>query len=201
MAVERTVAVLEGLGHEVEEHDLGSPVAQIWPTYTRMTSVLTARSFDALAPMVGAPVAEDDVEPVTWAIIQLGRSISGVQHCADIDSIRLMSRAICTDLATYDVFVTPTLLHPPRPLGFLDMSERDVDLYNAKWSDAAFMFPFNISGQPSISLPLHWSTDGLPIGVQFVARTGDEAVLLSLGSVLEQEMPWRDRAPPICAGK
>ena len=112
----------------------------------------------------------------------------------------MTSRAICTDLSDYDVFVTPTLTQLPRPLGYLDMSERDVDRYNAKWTDAAFMFPFNISGQPAVSLPLHWSSDGLPIGVQFVARTGDEVVLLSLGAVLEQEMRWRERAPPLRAG-
>jgi amidase len=199
-AVGRTLAALEKLGHDLEEHDLAPTVAEIWPTYTRMTSVLTARSFEALTPLVGAPVTEADVEPVTWSIIQRGRSISGVQHCADIDSVRLMSRAICADLADYDVFVTPTLTQPPRPLGYIDMSESDVDHYNAKWTDAAFMFPFNISGQPAISLPLHWSANGVPIGVQLVARTGDEAVLLGLGGVLEQEMPWRDRAPRLCAG-
>lgn len=200
LAVEQTLSMLERLGHDVEEHDLAPTVANIWTTYMRMTSVLTARAFEALAPLVGAPVTEADVEPVTWAIIQRGRSISGVQHCADIDAIRLMSRAICTDLSDCDVFVTPTLTQLPRPLGYLDMSERDVDRYNAKWTDAAFMFPFNISGQPAISLPMHWSSDGLPIGVQFVARTGDEAVLLSLGAVLEQEVRWHERAPPLRAG-
>jgi len=79
------------------------------------------------------------------------------------------------------------------------MSEPDIDRYNGQWTDAAFMYPFNISGQPAISLPLHWSSDGLPIGVQLVGRFGDEATLLQLGTVLEQEMPWAGRRPPICA--
>ena len=198
-AVRGTLAVLERLGHDVEEHDLSPELAGLWTTYTRMTAVHTARGFEARAPLVGAPVTELDVEPVTWAVIQRGRTISGVQHCADIDAVRLAGRAISTDLRRFDVFVTPTLTQPPRPLGHFDMAEPDLDTYNGKWTDAAFMYPFNISGQPAISLPLHWSTDGLPIGVQFVARSGDEAVLLSLGSVLEQEMPWRDRLPPVCA--
>lgn len=197
LAVERTVAALRKLGHDVEEHDLSRSVADIWPTYTRMTTVLTARSFEALAPTVGAPVTEADVEPTTWSIIQRGRSVTGVQHASDIEAIRVMSRAICTDLAAYDVFVTPTLTQMPRPIGYLHMSERDLDAYNARWADGAFMYPFNISGQPAISLPLHWSPDGVPVGVQLVGRTGDEAVLLSLATVLEQEMPWRDRMPPI----
>ncbi|MBV9220883.1 MAG: amidase, partial [Methylobacteriaceae bacterium] len=122
---------------------------------------------------------------------------SGVQHFADVEAVRLLSRAIATDLAPYDVFITPTLTQPPRPLGYLDMSEPDLDRYNAKWTDGVFMFPFDISGQPAISLPLHWSADGLPIGVQLVARHGDEATLLALAGVLEKEMPWAGRKPPI----
>jgi amidase len=99
----------------------------------------------------------------------------------------------------YDVFITPTLTQKPRPLGYYDMSETDLDRFNALWSDAAFMFPFNMSGQPAISLPLHWLQKGDQIGVQLVGRLGDEATLLSVSSVLESEMPWRDRKPPICA--
>jgi amidase len=115
----------------------------------------------------------------------------------DCHAIRLAGRAICTDLQPFDVFVTPTLTQPPRPLGYFDMSISDLDRYHAKWTDAAFMYPFNISGQPAASLPLHWSSDDLPIGVQLIGRNGDEAGLLSLATVLEQEMPWRDRLPPL----
>ena len=79
------------------------------------------------------------------------------------------------------------------------MSMTDLDAYNALWSDATFAFPFNMSGLPALSLPLHWSADGLPIGVQLVGRYGDEATLLAVGTVLEQEMPWRDRKPPVSA--
>ena len=79
------------------------------------------------------------------------------------------------------------------------MSIPDLDRYNALWSDAAFAFPFNMSGQPAVSLPLHQAADGTPIGLQFVGRFGDEATLLALASVLEREMPWADRRPPIAA--
>lgn len=70
-----------------------------------------------------------------------------------------------------------------------------MDRYNAKWTDAVFMAPFNLSGLPAMSLPLHVSDDGLPIGVQFVGRYGDEATLLSLAAVLETEQRWQDRDP------
>jgi amidase len=198
-AVRNTVAMLQSLGHDVEEHDLPSAVADIWGTYTDTTCVETARLFEVLAPIVGAPVTQADVEPLTWAIIQRGRSIGGVANSANLEAVRVASRMIATDLDRYDVFLTPTLTQPPRPLGYLDMSETDLDRYHAKWTDAGFMYPFNISGQPALSLPLHWSNDGLPIGVQFVGRHGDEGTLLALAGVLEQEMPWRDRKPPISA--
>jgi amidase len=97
------------------------------------------------------------------------------------------------------VFVTPTLTQPPRSLGYWDMSETDIDRYNAKWTDAAFMSPFNWSGLPAISLPMHMTADGLPVGVQFVGRYGDEATLLALAAVLEQELRWQDRRPPVSA--
>jgi amidase len=198
-AVQRTVRTLEGLGHMVEEHDMALDAASAWKTYTRMTPVESAAMFDTLAPLVGREVTEADVEPVTWAIIQRGRATSAIQHANDISALRVLSREITTDLLPYDVFITPTLTQKPRPLGYWDMSEPDLDRYNAKWTDAVFMFPFNIAGLPAMSLPLHWSGDGLPIGVQLVGRYGDEATILALASVLEEEMPWRNRRPPVCA--
>ena len=198
-AVRNVAALLEALGHSVEPHELTFDANEAWRTYTRMTAVQTAQTFDALAPLVGRPVTQGDVEPVTWAIIERGRSISGVQHVADVEALRVWSRNLATDLQPYDVLVTPTLTQPPRPLGYWDMSETDIDRYNAKWTDAAFMAPFNWSGLPAISLPMHVTTDGLPVGVQFVGRYGDEATLLSLAAVLEQERRWQDRQPPISA--
>jgi amidase len=197
-AVQRTVSALGKLGHDVEQHDLIFDAPRAWETYARMGSVQTALFFDSMEPTVGRPVTAHDVEPVTWATISRGRSIPATRHLADVDSVRQFGRSIAADLAPYDVFITPTLTQKPRPLGYYDMSETDLDRFNALWFDAAFMFPFNASGQPAISLPLHWSPEGDPIGVQLVGRFGDEATLLSLSSVLEKEMPWRDRKPPIC---
>ena len=99
--------------------------------------------------------------------------------------------------APYDLFVTPTLTKLPRPFGYYDMSEPDIDRYNAKWADSVFAFPFNISGQPAISLPLGWSAGGVPIGVQLVGRYGDEATALAASAQLEREIPWQHRRPPL----
>ncbi|MBV9704856.1 MAG: amidase, partial [Methylobacteriaceae bacterium] len=134
-AVRNTVRTLERLGHDLESHDMPLDAPHAWQVYTRMSCVQAAALFESLAPLVGAPVTANDVEPVTWAIIERGRSLSGVQHFADVEAVRLLSRAIASDLAPYDVFITPTLTQPPRPLGYLDMSEPDLDRYNAKWTD------------------------------------------------------------------
>jgi amidase len=96
----------------------------------------------------------------------------------------------------FDVYLTPTLTQPPRPVGYYDMSLTDLDAYNALWADAVFMAPFNVSGQPAMSLPLGMSGPW-PVGVQVVGRPGDETTVLQVATVLEQVMPWRDRRPPV----
>jgi amidase len=149
--------------------------------------------------LAGRPVTQADVEPVTWAIIQRGRAQTAVEHVNLMNALRGLSRDIAADLMPYDVYLTPVLTQKPRPLGHWDMSEPDLDRYNARWTDAVFMFPFNIAPLPAIALPLHWSADGLPIGVQAVGRYGDEATLLALAAVLEAETKWADRHPSVSA--
>lgn len=191
-----TVAALQRLGHDVEEHDMPLDADAAWKTYTDMTNVQTAATFGFLETLVGRPVTPADVEPVTWAVIQRGRATGGIKHVNDVEQLRLIGRDIVTDLNAYDIFITPTLTQLPRPLGYYDMSETDLDRYNAKWADAVFNFPFNICGLPAISLPLGASSSGIPIGVQCIGRYGDEATVLALSTQLEQAMPWKDRRPP-----
>ena len=196
-AVLATVSALEKLGHHVEEHDMALDAERAWKVYTDMTCVQTAAMFDWLSEFVGHRVTAQEVEPVTWAVIERGRATSGIDHITHVEEVRTTARAIVADLYPYDLFVTPTLTQLPRPVGYYDMSETDIDRYNAKWTDSFFSFPFNMSGQPAISLPLAMSKKGVPIGVQLVGRYADEATVLAVSSVLEQEMPWAGRRPPI----
>jgi amidase len=198
-AVTAAASLLARLGHSVEEHNMTLDAADAWRTYTHMSCVQTASFFDAMEPIVGRAVTAADVEPVTWAIIERGRATRAVRHIADIESVRVFGRAIAQGLLPYDVFLTPTLTQKPRPLGFYDMSETTLDRYNALWSDAVFTFPFNMSGQPAISLPLHWTSEGLPVGVQLVGRYGDEATLLAVSTVFEEEAPWSSKRAPLSA--
>lgn len=193
--VEAVARRLETLGHTVHEHRMEVDADALWKTYTDMTCVETAAMFDFMETVVGRPVKPEDVEPVTWAIMARGRATMATDHAGRIEAVRQAGRAIAMELDPFDVLVTPTLTQPPRPVGYYDMRMTDLDAYNALWGDSVFGFLFNISGQPAISLPLGEAA-GLPAGIQLVGRRGDDAGLLALAAVLEQEMPWAHRRPP-----
>ena len=183
--VRATAAALEGQGHDVEEHDLGFDAARLWQTYTDMTCVETAAAYGYYEGLLGRKIGPGDVEPVTQAVIDRGRATDAISHARRIESLRVMGRALATEMAPYDLFLTPVLTQPPRPVGFYDMTMTDLDAYNALWADAVFMTPFNITGQPAMALPLGLA-GGLPCGVQLVGRHGQDATVLAAATLLEQ---------------
>ncbi len=189
-------SALENLGHDVREHDMTFDAALLWRTYTDMTCVESAAFFGYMETIVGRPIGPGDVEPLTRALIERGRATSGITHAGQIETVRQIGRAVVQDLLPFDVFLTPTLTRLPRPNGYYDMSMTDLDAYNALWTDAVFMAPFNLSGQPAVSLPLGMSGH-VPVGVQLVGRSGGDGALLAVAAVLEQVMPWKDRCPPV----
>jgi amidase len=95
----------------------------------------------------------------------------------------------------YDILLTPTMCTPPHKLGEISMTTNIEAYLQAGGGDGAFTSPFNVSGNPAMSVPLHWSPDGLPVGVQFVAPFGDEAMLFRLAAQLETAQPWANRRP------
>ncbi len=199
-AVKTTASLIEDLGHAVEEHPFTTDLRDAWRDYNRMNSVQIALEFDDLAKTVGRPVRQSDLVAFNWAQLQRGRSFSAVEHAANIAAVRKANQHIQMELAPYDVFLTPTLTQPPRPVGYWDMNEPDYDRYIGKWSDAAFMFAFNLSGLPAISIPSAWTVADVPIGVQFVGRYGDEATILRLAAQVEEARPWIGRRPAVCVG-
>jgi len=198
-AVKSTAALLEQLGHHVEEHPFTSDIETPWFEYNKMNAVQTVLDFDQLAKTVGRPVQKSDLFAFNWALLERGRSLSATEHAAAINAMRKANQQIQLELQPYDLFLTPTLTQPPRPVGYWDMTDPDVDRYNAKWSDSAFMFAFNVSGLPAMSLPGSWTKDDVPIGVQFVSRYGDEATILRVAAQVEEARPWIQRRPAICA--
>ena len=112
----------------------------------------------------------------------------------------VLSRQIGAFFQNYDLFVTPTIAQPPIPLGELNQNRKGMTAM--EWTQQVFTYvpftpAFNSTGQPAISLPLHWSANGLPIGVQFVGHCGDEATLLRLAAQLEQARPWAGKRPAV----
>ena len=196
-AVERVALLLQGAGHAVEEKDMAADLPALWQTYTAMSVVEPANFWAYAETLVGRPVTAQDVEPITWAVIERGRAVRAVDHVGRVEQLRQQARAIVQDLLPYDVYITPTLTQPPRRQGFYDMRMTDLDAYNALWADAMFLFPFNISGQPAMSLPVAQFADGLPLGIQIIGRQGAEAVLLAVARFLEQALPWANRHPPV----
>jgi amidase len=199
-AVRATAGLLEQLGHRVEEHAFATELEPGWYSYNKMIAVQSALDFAQLAPVVGRPVAQSDLVAVNWAMLERGRAMSATEHAASIAAMRRLNQQIQAELQPFDVFLTPTLTQLPRPVGYWDMNEPDLDTYNAKWTDAAFMFAFNVSGLPAMSLPAAWTAENVPIGVQLVGRYGDEATILRLAAAVEDARPWIGRRPPVCAG-
>jgi len=199
--VENAARLLESLGHEVTPEAVPYDFWQVYNTYTRIAAVGTAIWFLGSEGLVGRPATREDMEPLYWTTILKGKGISGVEHAGDIENLRLMCRDIVGRMAAYDVWLMPTAPMVPRKIGYYDMS-LDVDAYNETimGPDCAFTAPFNAAGLPAISLPLHWTKSGLPVGIQFVGRDLAEGTLLRLAGQLEQAQPWKDRLPPLNAG-
>ena len=145
---------------------------------------------------IGRTAAEEDVEPLTWALVQLGRSIDAGRYLTSVQELQKLSRQVAAFFEDVDVLITPTLGEPPAPLGTFDSppGEPLAGLFRAA-AYVPFTPPFNVTGQPGVSLPLHWNDGGLPIGIQFVGRFGDEETLLTLAAQLETAAPWADRRP------
>jgi amidase len=201
VAVDKTVRLLDSLGHHVVEADPGLDldfIARFWRMNASVGAHVTLSRREAA---LGRKLTENDVETVTWTAYQAGGRITAAELSAGIQEVHLMGRRLAEFHRDHDVFLTPTLAQRPVKLGHLSMMVDDVDAY---WDRLFRFIPFtpqqNLSGQPAISLPLHWSEDGLPIGVQFAARFGDEETLLRLARQIEQAAPWADRVPPVSAG-
>lgn len=193
---------LEGLGHEVEQPDmsmLGS-IDMIEPFLVRWAAG-QAQALEQLGTVAGRPIEADDVEPLTWALAEIGRSRSAGEYLVAIGQHQVLSRMIASvHESGFDLLLTPTLGEPPPPLGSFDDSGPDpMVAFERAFLSGCFTAAFNATGQPAISLPLHWSEDGLPIGVQLVAPLGREDILLRVAAQLEQAVPWADRIPPAFA--
>jgi amidase len=199
-AVDRAARLLGDLGHHVEEaHPSALDEPEHVLTYVGIVSANTARAIEAWGQRVGRPAGESDVEPLTWVLAERGRAASASELLATIESVHAFGRRLASWWeGGFDLLVTPTQAAPPPALGYL--SSTAAEPLRAFMRSAPYgtcTLPFNMSGQPAISLPLHWTPQGLPIGVQLVAAFGREDLLLGVAAQLEQAAPWSARRPQL----
>jgi amidase len=194
-ALERTAERLAALGHDVREQALEMD----WRQFYRAQAIVSGSNFAAgMSRMVQAIGREpaDDIGPLARRGYDRGREITGQQAMWGWQQLRLMSRQILATFEQCDVYLSPVLGTPVPRVDWLDPLALTIKDYD-KRSSATYPFtpPFNITGQPSLSLPLWQSADGLPIGMMFTAKYADEATLFRLAGQLEKECPWADRKP------
>lgn len=199
-AARGTAQLLEELGHDVvEEAPAGMDEPQLVADGTVLISAWMHWEFAHWGAIVGRDFTEDDVEASTWAFAQMAGDVRAVDYISAVDRLNAAARSAARWWAEdFDLLVTPTLPLTPPPLGSFD-SPPENPLHGILFAASVipFVVPFNISGQPAISLPLHWTEDGLPVGVQIVAAQGREDLLIRIGTQLEQARPWADKRAPI----
>ena len=199
-ALEDAAALCESLGHTVEEVDLAVDYqlmemiyAIIFPTQLLIT--LKKREIQ-----LGRPLREGDIEPANVAYIEQARNLSAQDYAEAVLHMHQFGRAFCSNFQHFDVLLSPTLgVTPPRTE---HLSPLDVDTNEYKRNyilTTIYNEPANLSGCPSMSVPLYWSEDGLPVGSLFTARYGEEETLFALAAQLEAARPWFDRHPPEAA--
>lgn len=202
-AAEDTARLLESLGHTVEP---ASPAALDDPAMMeRFLTVLISSvraELDEIAEIAGREVGPGDVEPLTWFYAELARDVTGAQYIAAIHGAHAWSRRVVswwTDDA-FDLLLTPTCAEPPPVLGDL-VSPDDNPLHAAMRATpfAAYTAPFNVTGQPAMSVPLYFSASGLPIGSHLVAAPYREDLLVRVAAQLEEARPWAGRRPVVHA--
>jgi amidase len=184
-----TSALLVELGHEVEDvvPPFGPELVPVFEQVWAVASTLT-------------PVAPDDEErllPFTRWLRERGRGVSGTDFAVAIGEMQRASRRWLEASGSYDAILTPTLAQPPAKVGGIRLDDDPAQDFENQKRFTPFTALYNVTGQPSISLPLHWSADGLPIGMMLTGRPAGEAQLISLAAQLEAAKPWADRRPPL----
>jgi amidase len=220
-ALEATTARLASLGHDLVEVRLPLASDEFVAGYAALVSADVAATLRHARTLVGREATRDDVELATWILAKLGEAQSAADVTGALWSMQVFARQWLQWSSGFDVLLTPTVGVPPMPIGayglsalrrqalrllaalparaLLSQRPKITESFAKVFEAAPYTMVANVTGQPSMSLPLHWTPDGLPMGMLFTARIGDEATLFRLAAQLEQAMPWKDRRAPHAA--
>lgn len=197
-ALERTAELLKGLGHDLIERGLGIDYRALYASRRSASAANFAAGMARLADELGREPEQNELEPLTWAILKAGRRETGADALRSLQETRMLNRKTLAAFADIDVFLCPVMGQPVPEIGYVDpvnVEPREINKRQGRLYP--FTPPFNFSGQPSISLPLEMDAKGLPIGMMFTAKFADEATLFRLAAQLEKEAPWRGRRPQV----
>jgi len=197
-ALERTLTLLEDLGHDLVERDLVELTPRVGEAIGTVYGAATTWVLEYWSRLLGREPDPDELDPFTWALVEHGCRVTAGQYLLAVTDLQAFSRQVAAVFADVDVWVSPTLAQPPLPLGLMVATADDPWHGNAESADM-LGFPLvvaNITGNPAMSLPLHWSADGLPVGVHVLAPFAREDVLFRLAGQLEEAAPWAGRWPP-----
>jgi amidase len=189
-AVKQAAALCSELGHHVEEAAPQADFKHIKAEFLKIMSTNLALNLERIARSRGEPIAESEVSLVTWSYYQGGQALSSIGFYSALRTLQLFSRTMGRFFEKYDVLLLATMGGPPVPIGWLDTATREAA--DRQWPNTLF---FNITGQPAMNVPLHRDKRGVPIGVQFAGRYGEDATLLQLAEQLERAQPWITKPP------
>ena len=193
-AVNHAASLCQALGHTVEEAAPEVALELFEPAFTDIWCSNLAAAVDFLARITGQIPGTDNLEGLTLAYYERGKSVSAARYIQSKIVLGRISRTVAQFHQRYVLWLTPTLGEPPWQLGRFDPDRTDLTAVMAEFSAYVPFTPIqNVTGQPAINLPLHWNAAGIPIGVQFVSAFGDELTLLQLATQLETATPWAEQ--------
>jgi Asp-tRNA(Asn)/Glu-tRNA(Gln) amidotransferase A subunit family amidase len=195
-AAKGAAELCEELGHQVEETTLTVDAEALGEAIQVIVCANLKANLEERARVVGREFSSEDVEPVTYAMATEVGSMNAAQYAAAIRVIHATGRRVGRFFENFDVLLTPTMATPPLKLGELALAQTDETVFVENLRKTiGYTQLMNVAGNPAMSVPLFWNAKGLPVGVQFAGRFGDEATLFRLASQLEKAKPWTHRRP------
>ncbi|MGB8735837.1 MAG: amidase [Rhodomicrobium sp.] len=220
-AMEAALKLLQGLGHEIEDAEPKLDYKEFGMAFLTYWAISAMQTLDAARQAIGREPAPGDVELTTWSLGRVGRAMLGADEERARRIIWQAAKAFTSYFDRFDIMLSPVLAIPPlkigqnRLTGLEEIALRVATRLKRPWlmkallraiagksfAFAAFTQPFNMTGQPAMSVPLHWTPQGLPIGIQFAAKLGADGLLLRLARQLEIAQGWDKRRPPVWSGE
>jgi amidase len=202
-AAEHAARLCASLGHEVTETGWPGFTPEVGAAIGTMIYAATAWILRYWIRRVGREPGEGEIEPLNRALWQAGEKVTAAEWLLAVEDIQRFGRRVARFFTGFDAFLTPTMSTPPLPIGTMVSTPDDpwrsleVSAQTVRYAGVVA----NLTGNPAMSVPLWWNDDGLPIGVHFLGRFGDEATLIRLAAQLEEAQPWAGRRPPVHAAR